>query len=421
MKRLYLPVKYRGMSLHIWCFKCKKTVTQKPCKHSEAQRFQSRIYNPVTQKQDRIKSYETRDMEEALTLHRTYLAELKANNYNVSIQPTITPESTITKLIFVKEAAKKYLDYLQDIDVPDQEKKNLSPAYIKDQTRYLMRFLEIVKNREKRITDLPITAVGVDHVSEFHKYLKAKDFSQTAYNSHMKTGKYFFDYVTDDLEIVMKNPFDKVKMPGVHYDPEIIPVDEFERLLSVMTPENGMGTKGKKRKENVNYYKPWLKKVFVLALLTGERLDGLVLLRWSHIEGNFFKIPNFKVNRIQKEDRYYSYTPITADLAEALLQFDVTDQDGYIIEAGITNRNTLKKFISKAFTHYWRVTGLKRKVSFKNFRKTYVTRLTAAIGEKALFVKHNEDKTATKHYLSMQELLKDTKDARLYDTSTWFS
>ena len=67
------------------------------------------------------------------------------------------------------------------------------------------------------------------------------------------------------------------------------------------------------------------------------------------------------------------------------------------------------------------MTGLERKVSFKNFRKTYVTRLTAAIGEKALFVKHHEDKTATKHYLKMQELLKGTKDTVLYDMSKWFS
>lgn len=420
MKRLYLPVKYRGMSLHIWCFKCKKVVTSKPCKHEGQQRFQSRVYNPLTQTVNCIRSYESRDVEEALTLHRTYQAELKTNKYNVPVPSALATEAS-TQLIFLKDAAKKYLDYLQDIDVPEQEQKKLSPAYIRDLTRYLTRFLNIVKKREKRITDLPVTAVSTDHVTDFYRFLKAEDYSQTAYNSHMKAGKYFFDYVINDLEVAMKNPFNKVKMPEVHYDPEIIPVEEFELLLSVITPENGMGTKGQKRKEKVNYYRPWLKKVFVLGILTGERLDGIVLLRWSHIEGNFFKIPNFKVNRIQKVDSYYSYTPITADLAQLLLQFDTTDQGGYIVEPGITNRNTLKKFISKAFTHYWRVTGLKRKVSFKNFRKTYVTRLTAAIGEKALFVKHNEDKTATKHYLKMQELLKETKDTVLYDISNWFS
>lgn len=277
-----------------------------------------------------------------------------------------------------------------------------------------MRFVDIVRKKEGKISNVPITSISTDHVSGFHKFLKDEDYGQAAYNGHMKAVKYFFEYVINDLNVLMKNPFDKVKMPEVHYDPEIIPVEEFEQLLSVITPENGIGNKGKKRIENVNYYRPWLKKVFVLGLLTGERLDGLVLLRWTHIEGNFFKIPNFKVNRIQKVNTYYSFTPITADLAELLLQFNLTDQDGYIIEPEMANRDTLKKFISKTFTHFWRLTGLKRKVTFKNLRKTYLTRLTDAIGQKAMFVKHNNDQTAIKHYLNKKELLEQTKNVRLY-------
>ncbi len=154
-------------------------------------------------------------------------------------------------------------------------------------------------------------------MTDFYNWIFANGFSQTAYNAHMKACKYFFEWVIKTLKVQMDNPFENVRMPEVHYDPEIIPVEEFEQLLSVITPENGSGEKGVKRKENVNHYRPWLKKVFILSLLTGERLDGIVLLKWSHIDGNFFKIPNFKVERIQKtEGKYYSYTPITADLAE---------------------------------------------------------------------------------------------------------
>jgi hypothetical protein len=219
----------------------------------------------------------------------------------------------------------------------------------------------------------------------------------------------------------MDNPIERVKMPEVHYDPEIIPVEEFELFLSGITEENGFGIKGSNGTHRVNYFRPWLKKVFVLSLLVGERLDGVVLLQWSHIEGNFFKIPNFKVNRIQKVDKYYSYTPITADLAELLLRFEMTGEDDYIVTPETANRDSLKKFISKAFTHYWRVTGLKRDVSFKTLRKTYETRLTAAIGSKAMFVKHNSDKTAIKHYLGKKELLESTKDVRLYNINSWFN
>jgi hypothetical protein len=108
----------------------------------------------------------------------------------------------------------------------------------------------------------------------------------------LKAVKYFIDYLIRELKVNMDNLFGKVKLHQIHYDPEIIPVEEFEKFLSLVTPENGIGTKGAKRKETVNYYRPWLKKVFILSLLTGERLDGIVLLRWTHVEGNFLKIPN---------------------------------------------------------------------------------------------------------------------------------
>jgi hypothetical protein len=108
--------------------------------------------------------------------------------------------------------------------------------------------------------------------------------------------------------------------------------------------------------------------------------------------------------------------PITTDLAELLVEFNMTNSEDYIIVPEQGNRSTLKKFISKAFTRYWKVTGLKRKVSFKNLRKTYVTRVTRIIDEQALFVKHNEDKTAIRHYLSKKELLeKNAKCKALRD------
>ena len=418
MIRLYLHLKYRNHGLHIWCFICKKTVTGEPCKHSEQQRFQSRVYNPLTKKQDCIQSYETRNAEEAFTKHREYQAYLKQNNYEIA-KPPDKELNTPPPAIFLKEGAKKYLDHLQDIDVPEYAKKNLSRHYIHEQKRYLTRFLQIVQKQEKKISSFPVTSISQLHVAAFDLYVRSLELSQTSYNAHIKAVKYFIGYVKEELGIEMKNPFDKVKLREVHHDPQIIPVEEFEKLLSVITPENGFGLKGGKKKQTVNYYRDWLKNVFIFALLTGERLDGIVLLQWKHVEDNFLKIPNWKVNRIQKADHYFSYTPITSDLAELLVEFKMTDPEGYIVVPEFKNRATLKKFISKTFTHFWRVTGLKRKVSFKTLRKTYVTRLAGIIGEKALFVKHAGDKTAIKHYLNKKELLEKTTNVKLYEISSW--
>jgi hypothetical protein len=43
-----------------------------------------------------------------------------------------------------------------------------------------------------------------------------------------------------------------------------------------------------------------------------------------------------------------------------------------------------------------------------------MTMLTRANGERALFVKHNEDKTAVKHYLDKRELLEKVDGVPLY-------
>ena len=77
MKKKYLPKRYRNHGLHIWCSSCKKTVTSNPCCHTDKQRFQSRIYNPLTKSQNCIKTHQADGAEKAWELHQAYKKELK--------------------------------------------------------------------------------------------------------------------------------------------------------------------------------------------------------------------------------------------------------------------------------------------------------------------------------------------------------
>jgi integrase len=405
------------MSLHVWCFKCKKVVTASPCKHESQQRFQSRVYNPFTKTVNCINAYETRDVEEAFTLHRAYVVELKANDYNVKFEVPETADHT-PGIVFIKDATQRYFSWMRDVGLPRHKKKDLSENYIREQQSYVTRFLKIIKEHEGKIGDLPAISISDKHVGYLDKALGEEDKTSNAtYNAYMKAARYFVNYLIEEEGLDMKNPFQDVSLLTVHQNPESITEEELQHFLTLITPENGISSKGIKKVSAVQYYKPWLKKAILLGLLTGERLDGLVKLRWSYREGSLFKIPNGKVNQLRKEQTNYSYTPVTEDLEELLTQFEMTDPDGYIIEPTVANRYTLKKFISKAFTHYWRQTGSKKEVSFKHLRKTYVTMLTKAIGQRALFVKHNEDKTAVKHYLDKKELLDKVTGVRLYNGS----
>ncbi len=415
MKKKRLPKKYRNEGLHIWCTKCKKVVTNHPCQHAENQRYQSRIYNPHTKRQDCIKTHKADTPKKAWDDHRQYRKQLEEKDFNIpSINPTEKP-----KIKFLREAAGLYMDYLKDINVPSYEHKNLTQQHINDTIRYLLRFLEVVQSIEGTVAKFPIATVGTKHVAGFDEMIIGLNLSDRSYNAHITAVKYFFEFLIKNEWVKMRNPFGQIPKKHLAYDPEIIPLEEFERFLAIITPVNGVGNKGSK-KETVNFYRPWMKRVFVFSLLTGERLDGIVLLKWKDIKDNYIGIPNWKVNRIKKTSVYQSYTPITRDLAEVLTQFDISsDPDQYIVAPEYQNRDTLKKLISGAFSHYWKFTGINRKVTFKNLRKTYITRMTDLLGEKAMFIKHGSDRTAIKHYLNKKELISSTRNIELFNIKEW--
>ncbi len=417
MRKLYLPIKFRNHGLHIYCThkSCKKVVTKAVCKHVENQRFQSRIYNPHTKRQDCIKSYDTKDASEAFAKHLEYKEYLVKCNFQKEVKNPVT-----VRYQFIKECTINYLNFLKDIDVPKYERKNRSRQYITDEERYLYRFLKLIQSIEGQVSKFPVTAISPKHVEAWDEYVVSLELSNRSYNAHIKSVRYLFDHIIKRLEINIKNPFERVSIRSINYDPEIITVDEFEKLLSLITHENGKATKGKNEKP-INYYRPWLAKVFVFSLLVGERRDRIVLLRWSDIKDNYIGIPNWKVNRSAKTTKQYiSYTPITKDLAEILTQFDVAaNENEFIVAPEMTNRNTLKQLLTNAFSHYWKQTGSKKKVTFKNLRKTYITRITDLIGEKAMFIKHGNDKTSIKHYLDKKELISETRNLKLYDISNW--
>ncbi len=413
MKKKYIPVKLRGNGLHIWCSTCKKVVTNNPCAHSAKWSYQSRIYNPISKRQDCIKTHMTNDVNDAFERHMAYKKELKRNNFNIPDQSSISQAEIVP--MFLLEGAKMYFDYLEDINVPEHEKKNRTKQYINDQVRYVKRFLTSLKSIHGKLSNYPLQAIDQSHVGAFHNYVESQQMSSRSYNAHMEALRFMFDYLINHRKVDISNPFSNVTRKKTHYSPEIITEEEFVIFLSKIDQENGVGSKGVKVISKVNYYRPWLSIAFKLAISIGERLDGLVNLKWKDVKENYIGIPNWKVNRTLNTDVYYSYTPITKDLAELLTQLEMKKENDYLIVPDWSNRNTLKKFITKAFTHFWRKTEIDKQVSFRHLRKTYITRMVDLIGEKAKHIKHTNDKTVIKHYLAEKELLEDLRNVKLYD------
>jgi len=406
MRKKQLPIKYRRHGLYIWCNKCKKKVN-KGCAHAERQVYQSRIYNPATRQADCIKTWHTENVDEAFQLHLGYKRELQRNHF-VVVAPAPTPVAPR----FLKAAAAIYFNYLEDNGVPEFTQRHNTKKHIDGQQRFIVRFLDIVQGEVGKLSVFPITYVDVKLVGLFDAWLRGQGFSDATYNSHMGACRYFFDYLINKHGVEMRNPFQEVKKRLIAYSPEIITEVELEAFFDVITPKNGIGVKGK-NKNRVQHYQPWLVPVFKFSLLIGERLDGIVRLRWGDVHDNYIGIPNWKVNRLKNTTVYGCYAPITKDLASLLIEFGVeNDSDDYIILPERVNRDTLKAQLTKSFTHFWRLTASKKNVTFKHLRKTYLTRM-ASLGVTTL--KHTNDETLRKHYLAEKELASKFRNVQLFD------
>ncbi len=80
-------------------------------------------------------------------------------------------------------------------------------------------------------------------------------------------------------------------------------------------------------------------------------------------------------------------------------------KDIYIIDPfGKASRDTMRVLVSKAFTHFWRLTEIKRDLSLKHLRKTFLTQLAMKLGDKATLVSDHHDMQVLKdHYLNQRK------------------
>lgn len=320
----------------------------------------------------------------------------------------------------LSDAVVAYMNYLRDIDVPEHQKKELSDSYVVDSKRYIKNFINVLKAHKINVSMMRVGAVTTDHVGLFHKWIEGNpNLGDRSYNAHMDALEYFYNYINNNLGISVKNEFADTTRKLIVYDPQIITEDEFNVLLDTITPENGIGYKGEKKVEKVNHYRDWLRDYFTASLLIGDRREGMALMKCSDVFENYIGVPNLKVNRAKNTEVYWSYTPITKDLANLLLRLGcVPGENRYLLVPEWANRNSVMQFVSKAFTHYWRKTGIKKEVTFKNLRKTYVTRMLELLGEKGSTLKHTRPDVALKNYLDQREIVNKVSDRTLFNLET---
>jgi integrase len=155
---------------------------------------------------------------------------------------------------------------------------------------------------------------------------------------------------------------------------------------------------------------------------TGTRAEELAELKWSdmvELENGIsvFRIQNLKVNRIQTgedEGANLRYIPITKGLMDLLIELGLKENEGkdeYIIkrEDGHSTKYVMQ-LLSRSFGHFITKAST-RKIEFKDLRKTYITKMTMALGNDAkMYTGHANNEVIKNHYLSSAYMAGNLKD-----------
>jgi integrase len=434
-----VPEKFRRCGIRVQCLKCRTEVTDtchqkgvniQNCQFKDKHKFKLVVHIPNTSCAKRTRLVATKDFDSALIELTKFKAEVKeefqvqnSDAEKLSTVPIqnetshLSDKSNSTNSIrnskyLILELASKYIDALSGLNTPIHLIRKRSAEHIKETERTIERFCVALSKTNYKIETLDLRQIGQIEVGIFCEYI-VNELHISSYNKPCVIMKAFYNWCIDVQDCECKNPFEKLQLSiSLKKEKTAISMEEFTNLLSKISYENGFSLKGEKK---INVYYPWLSVAFRLALETGLRAEEVVTLRFDNITElqkgvMVFKLINLKVWRIQtgsdhrQIDKYVKYVPITASLNRLLIdcgyeQFKNSDKQIIPFNAEFKT-NYAQDIISRAFTHYVKQVTT-RKIEYKDLRKTYITYLTMALGDKTkLFTGHSDDAVIQNHYLA---------------------
>lgn len=399
MNKLKLPKSpHKGMK--VYCHKCKRD--NPTCNHYDIHRYKVKIHVIGGDGKKRTKVLNSKNYNDAVKEAIDFENELKTTNYEkIAIKEMGNDYSVL-------DAVVQYQRYLSGQHKYAHKIKKVSIEYQKECMRYCKFFLDNL-NEVRNLMTTRIVEVNQNDVARFYLWAESH-YGAKSFNKCMGALKTFFAFLIDVEEIVMKNQFAVYESKSVVMkDVMTLSKEEFQIIINSVGVVNQYQVLKNGKGERKNMYKSYLVEGFKLFLLTGGRREDVVELMWSDIhitiEGiRFFKIANKKVNRIKKTDQYNKFIPINDDLFDLLVEMGYEakkNTNDYILFPERTVKSkTIMDVLSKSFSHYVKESGVKKEVSLKNLRKTYITWMYKVMGKSTgLLTSHSGEKVLTDHYI----------------------
>jgi integrase len=442
---LHLPKnKKSAQGISIYCGQCRSIIGKTckennkslaACKHIDRHRYKIVLY--ANAKERRTKLLETRDYDSAVVQAIEFKKEIHAEqekNLSEAIK-IILPQKIIEQKQQNKQLTElmaQYIGFLNGDEaiVPSFRRRVRSKKHIQDTAR-TFRYMAIALQQ----SGYPVHSIAIDEVSEkmigaFHDFLlKEKNLSNRSYNKSFTILGSFYTYLIGE-GYAIRNPFKTIPKRATASHSISILHDEYERLKQIIKkPELGIATL--RTGERKNYYAAWLGDCFDLALFSGRRNFEISRMKFSSVVEDekgmpsYIQIEDYKINRQRgledgDENKKYIYVPVTNELQDLLLKLGYESYKGterYLIAGDETiQRDTVKLLMTRAFKHYYKQIG-SRELSFKCFRKTYISQLSAMIGidNARLITKHSGTQVMSDHYIDHKYIALTAKNFRSFD------
>ncbi|WP_421762726.1 hypothetical protein [Ekhidna sp.] len=409
MKPLQIPKRYRQSreGMYVRCNKRCVNVTDKcclsgkklhTCKYGDKHQFLSKVYDPVTGKMKHGKSW-PKDLRDFTDFQKLHL-ELKKQNDKSII--TINEKPGL-----LTQCMKMYAAWIKDIDVPTYERKNNTEHYTRGEIRHLKNLKEALASKEVNADYLVITEFNKKHVEIIYDYLTGR-FSNKSFNHQLATYRRFFAYLID-LEYPLVNHFKKVKPLPTKAKKEVVSIEEFKKLCSIVTPEAGVKFKSKKEggKTKVfraHLYTDYLINGWAFELYTGCRYEEIQTIKVKDIKEDHIATKDHKASRKKKED-VIRLIPMIDELRDLCARLSKgSSPDDYLIAPKETNRKNVTSKLSVGFTHYWAQVSDRKDVTFYSLKNSYATEMVKRFGDKVNL--HLDFNTTMKNYVNELELIK---------------
>lgn len=420
---LRIPKQYVTKGLYVYCNRCKRIITDKKgqflsnCRHFNDQVFKSVVYPPGS-KTAKTKVYPTKDINEARILHIEFEATVKKGSPAINVTKEILRPA---KPQSVKGCIGLYFEYI----VGPSSESDLNPNQ-KQIIKYVLHFGKFLKSKGLNLDTTAIGDIEPKYIKLFRNHLE-EIYSSTTINRHLTFLKGFFNHLINKEGYHIVNPFYGEKHKPTNHFSKSFQISDLGTFLDTITPAEGIKSYTPKVRKNL--YKDYLKQVFLLALLTGRRREGLVTMKFNEITSDkngrpyFITTNDIKFNKryrlFQESDKKKVVIPVSYELEQLLYALgyaEYKETDRYVVASNTKEqRVTIMNLASKAFSHYWTKYSTDKKLEFNSLRKSYINEIDVRYGSRGKIITHGATgDLINKHYRDVMKIIDDMRGQYLY-------